>query len=448
MKHNLKSFNSDIVLIQESKLNTVEINKLSRSLGVWCSAFQESSGASGGLGILWDPRKVSINNLNNSNNWISGKVQSLKSDLKFTVINVYGPVNNISKKLVWNEIGHFLDNHRNELFLIGGDFNTILDINEKVGGTQVLSQASREFKEWCSLHNLIDIPTNNGIYTWNNRRKDFAYITEKLDRFMMKGELDTINLDIQSSILPIAGSDHFPVIFEFIESLKPARNPFKCEKMWFLDPNFLNNIKLWWAQDRCEGSKMFVFNNKLKMLKEHILRWNREQFSNIFKEKLDIENQIKELNSEVISNGMDNRSYLLEKELLAKQEEILSKEETFWRQKSRERWLAEGDRNTKFFHNSTLYNRAKNIITHIKNQQGISTEKPKEIAETFINYFQDMLNNIKGSNYVAQSNHLKVIPKIVTQEDNKYLSKPITLEEVRKVVFDMNPDKSPGPDGF
>ena len=56
--------------------------------------------ASGGLGILWDPRKVSINILNSSNNWISGKVQSLKSDLNFMIINVYGPVNNTSKKLV------------------------------------------------------------------------------------------------------------------------------------------------------------------------------------------------------------------------------------------------------------------------------------------------------------------------------------------------------------
>ena len=95
--------------------------------------------------------------------------------------------------------------------------------------------------------------------------------------------------------------------------------------MWFLDPNFLNIIKLWWAEDRCEASKMFVFINKLKMLKEQILRWNREQFHNIFKEKLDIENQLTYLNSIVIRKGMDNHSYLLEKELLAKQELILSK---------------------------------------------------------------------------------------------------------------------------
>lgn len=43
---------------------------------------------------------------------------------------------------------------------------------------------------------------------------------------------------------------------------------------------------------------------------------------------------------------------------------------------------------------------------------------------------------------------LKVIPKLVTIEDNKALNKLISLEEVRSVVFNMNPDKSPGPDRF
>ena len=448
LKNNLKLFDSEIILIQETKLDKIEIPKIDKRLGLWNSSFQESIGASGGLGILWNPRKVDLNIISLNTNWMSGWVQSLKSDLKFIIINIYGPITNLSKRLVWEEIGSFINNFKGNLFLIGGDFNTILSINEKIGGNHQLSQASKDFKAWCDSHSLIDIPISNGIYTWNNRRQNFAYIAEKLDRFMIKGDLDAKNMNFHSSILPIAGSDHFPVRFEFSEPQKPARNPFKCEKMWFLDADFLNNIKEWWAQDEFVGSKMYVFVAKMKKLKERILRWNKEHFKDIFKEKIDIENQLKELNSEVIKKGMNNDSYMREKELLARQEDILTKEESFWRQKSREKWLDEGDRNTKYFHNSTLYNRSKSKITTIKNLSGILSDKPSEIAETFVKHFQNTLNNYEGSNRTAQDKLLKVIPKIVTMEDNKALNKPISLEEVKLVVFEINPDKSPGPDGF
>ena len=70
--------------------------------------------------------------------------------------------------------------------------------------------------------------------------------------------------------------------------------------MWFQDPNFIKNIKEWWVQDKFEGSKMFIFVSKMKMLKERILRWNKEHFNNIFKEKIDIEDKLRNLNLEII----------------------------------------------------------------------------------------------------------------------------------------------------
>ena len=40
----------------------------------------------------------------------------------------------------------------------------------------MISQATTDFREWVKNNNLMDIPTNNGVYTRNNRRKDFVYI--------------------------------------------------------------------------------------------------------------------------------------------------------------------------------------------------------------------------------------------------------------------------------
>jgi hypothetical protein len=240
-------------------------------------------------------------------------VQSLKSDMKFVLINVYGANNTAKKKADWDELGRVLTEYKDNLIIIGGDFNTILSLDEKVGGNQHLPPSSLDFRVWIEHHRLLEIPPNNGIFTWNNRRKDNANIAEKLDRFFIVGDLTSYKKEISSSILPFAGSDHLPICLEISEPSKPLRNSFKCEKMWFHDPNFLELVRTWWTQANYVGSKMFIFISKLKMLKENILRWNREHFNDIFKEKLEIEGKLQELNQDIIKYGMNTEKYNLEK---------------------------------------------------------------------------------------------------------------------------------------
>ena len=138
--------------------------------------------------------------------------------------------------------------------------------------------------------------------------------------------------------------------------------------------------------------------SKLKYIKGKILKWNKEHFGNIFKEKAENEEELTNLNKEVIKNGMNNNTYYREKELLAKQESILAKEEIFWHQKSREKWLNKGDQNTKFFYNSMISKRSLERITKIKDPNGTLTKNSKTITETIVNHFQNLLNNLEGSN--------------------------------------------------
>lgn len=53
--------------------------------------------------------------------------------------------------------------------------------------------------------------------------------------FLIKGNFSNIELTPQSVIFPHASLDHYPVRIELVGLVKPSRNPFKCEKMWFLD---------------------------------------------------------------------------------------------------------------------------------------------------------------------------------------------------------------------
>ena len=58
------------------------------------------------------------------------------------------------------------------------------------------------------------------------------------------------------------------------------------------------------------------------------------------------------------------------------------KEEDTWRQKPRELWLREGDKNMNIFHSKTITRRKSNRITKIKNEDGRWIDDRGEIGET------------------------------------------------------------------
>eukprot|EP00253_Pinus_taeda_P028283 PITA_28283 len=83
-------------------------------------------------------------------------------------------------------------------------------------------------------------------------------------------------------------------------------------------------------------------------------------------------------------------------------------EEEYWRLKSRSLWLKAGDRNTSYFHKQYRARLSRNHIAEIKTMEG----------------------------------------QIVNDEENTVLCRPITTEEVIQVIWSMEADKAPGPDGF
>ena len=57
-------------------------------------------------------------------------------------------------------------------------------------------------------------------------------------------------------------------------------------------------------------------------------------------------------------------------------------------QKSRELWVKEGDRNTRYFHLSSIIRRCRNCIFEIKLDDGSWINSREEIWNYFIDYFK------------------------------------------------------------
>ena len=67
-------------------------------------------------------------------------------------------------------------------------------------------------------------------------------------------------------------------------------------------------------------------------------------------------------------------------------------EEVTWRQKYREVWLKEGDRNTGFFHRMTNAHKRRNNMDRIR-INGVWHSEESGISEGIVNAFRSLLSN-------------------------------------------------------
>ncbi|XP_059066715.1 uncharacterized protein LOC131857941 [Cryptomeria japonica] len=211
--------------------------------------------------------------------------------------------------------------------------------------------------------------------------------------------------------------------------------------MWLRKEGFLDRVAKWWAEaPQRYGNKSFIFFKMLQYIKEKLKQWNGEVFKNIFTEKFRLEKELGDLHQKVIEGGMREDEFKKVKDLNKEYSEVLSREEVFWRNKSRETWLKEGERNTKFLHNLVKVRRASNKIYSIKNANGIVLTKKEDICSEVVRFFSSpLVNNFQDS---QRDDILIVTLTTITDAKNSFITRGLTMEEVRVALFSMGADKA------
>eukprot|EP00253_Pinus_taeda_P030879 PITA_30879 len=274
--------------MQEKKCSIRKLRQLHRK---WLSRFEylevKAENTAGGILTLWNPQRIEIIDAKAARNYLSVVIQPIGDRSTYLVTNVYGP-QRIEEKL---------------------------RLTDSLGNLKNLK--------------LVDVETNNGLFTWNNKRGGESQVASKLDRFIISEDLMLLEKEIVASVLPIGGSDHWPIQLEIQGIGTPRNRPFRFENIWLSHPDFINNIEKWWAEDlQIQGTRMFMLHKRLKHTKMRLKEWNKKDFGNIFVEKKSVENKMQKLNQAMILKGFDkDKNDLVGKhhqgwENLCKQEEI------------------------------------------------------------------------------------------------------------------------------
>ena len=197
------------------------------------------------------------------------------------------------------------------------------------------------------------------------------------------------------------------------------------------------------AKPSISGSFSFVLASKLKALKGILKVWNEEVFGKVELKRKEALSRIS-FWDEV---EKDKELSLAEAKEREKAREIYKEwvdlEEVLWRQKSREIWLKEGDRNTGFFHRMANSHRRRNSISSIR-INGRNLVKEAEVKEGLVRAFQCLLS--APINWRLPFPYLDV--NLIGEDHCAKLEEMFTEEEILAAISGLNDDKAPGPDGF
>ncbi|KAK2653365.1 hypothetical protein Ddye_013221 [Dipteronia dyeriana] len=272
------------------------------------------------------------------------------------------------------------------------------------------------------------------------RRGISDHIFKRLDRALCSMDWRLMFMEGFVKHLPRVTSDHCRILLCLHSNhvSQKSLKPFRFEAMWLKHKNFGDLMKQYWSMSsESLKDKIFMFCNKLK-------DWNENIFNCIFQKKRRIIARLQEIQRSLEENFIPGL-VKLEAKLQEEYELIVEQEEIFWLYKSRNSWLMEGDRNTRFFHLATMIGKRYNKLESLKGEDGIrkcDKDNIKDIATS--DFLQLFSANPSLNGYDCLSYSFPTLSK----QSYDVLPKDVNEEEVRNSLFGIGGLKAPSPDGL
>ncbi|GJV80216.1 putative RNA-directed DNA polymerase, eukaryota, reverse transcriptase zinc-binding domain protein [Tanacetum coccineum] len=265
----------------------------------------------------------------------------------------------------------------------------------------------------------------------------------KLDRFLVSQGILLSFPSLTALCLDRHLSDHRPILLKEVH-LDFGPIPFRFYHSWMDMVGFDDMIKCTWKSfSHVDENRLIRFKKKLQDLKVIIRYWINEKRRASSLLKSDLISELGKIDKDLDRGSITDDQILRRVELKRKLIDINGTEAKDNLQRSKLKWAAEGDENSRFFHGIINKRRSQLAIRGVF-VEGIWRTDPILIKDAFLNYFGAQFQEPVPHRFKINF----VFPKKVTQDQLVELERHVSRDEIRLVVWNCGNNKSPGPDGY
>jgi len=445
IKQLLRQHNVDFLAIQETKMDSIS---KSSCASIWGNedfdwAFLPSEGNSGGILSIWRKSMATLYYTFRGEGFV-GVCFDWGIDKQICIIiNVYSKCDLADKKRLWARLILARRNLGCGAWCIMGDFNVVGEreerrgVNEEVTGSHVVEMAL--YKAFRREIDLEDKKVVGRRFTWYHSN---GISMSRIDRVLISEEWNRAWGDSTLWVLPRDVSDHCPLVLK-VGGWDWGPKPFRFNNYWLENRRFKPLVEEVWRNQNLGGWMRFILKEKLKNLKIRLKAWNKEEYGGMEDRVHMLVEEIAELDGRGEVGLLSELEVQLRKDKFGNLLRLLRAKDSLMVQRSRSRWLKEGDANTKFFHNCVKGRVSRNHVSVLLVDGGW-VQSPSEIRREVVNYFTNHVSSKRCERLKLDGVHFVS----VSDMENAGLIVPFLGDEIDRVIKESDGTKSPGLDGF
>ncbi|GJU98999.1 sodium/hydrogen exchanger 6 [Tanacetum coccineum] len=310
---------------------------------------------------------------------------------------VYADNYYVDRHALWYNLAGHANLMRDKQWVLLGDFNAALNLEDHSCGGYEANIAMREFKECVRTMEVMDVNATGLYFTWNKKHKGFNGVLKKINRIMCNIPFNDSFSGSVSIFQPYRISDHSPCVLRIPKVCKPKPKPFKFYNFLVYKEGFRSVVDTRWKIN-VNGCAMYRVVKRLKGLKSPLRKLLHDQ------------------------GNLHDRVNRLRVELDEAQKAI--------------------DRNPS---SSNLRDEHAHYLIEMVRDSAHNLYKGNDVAVAFVSHYEQFLG-VEGNTVPLVNQDL--FHQVLDYRKAEFMVREVSDVEIKSALFSMGDDKAPGLDGF